>query len=50
MMYKSPIPDPLRKITFFPADANGWNWKLEVSSDGGEKWTEVYRIKASPRR
>lgn len=50
MMYKSPIPDPLRKITFFPAHADGWNWTLEISSDGGEKWTEVYRIKASRRR
>ncbi|MGI9205007.1 MAG: hypothetical protein ACR2Q3_13415 [Woeseiaceae bacterium] len=47
MMYKTPIPDPLRKITFFPANAEGWNWMLEVSSDGGENWTEVYRIKAS---
>lgn len=47
MMYKSPIPDPPRKITFFPADADGWNWKLEISADGGGKWTEVYRIKAS---
>ncbi|MGI9262318.1 MAG: hypothetical protein ACR2QR_09805 [Woeseiaceae bacterium] len=50
MRYKSPIPDPLRKITFFPADANGWNWTLELSSDGGKKWTEVYRIKASRSR
>jgi len=33
MRYKSPIPDPLRLITFFPADAGGWNWKLELSSD-----------------
>jgi hypothetical protein len=48
MNYKSPIPDPLRKITFFPPDENGWNWKLEFSSDAGETWTEVYRIKATP--
>ena len=47
MRYKSPIPDPLRRITFFPADMDGWNWKLELSSDNGENWTEVYRIKAS---
>lgn len=50
MHYKSPVPDPLRRITFFPADADGWNWKLEMSSDKGENWTEVYRIKASPSR
>ncbi len=42
------IPNPLRKITFFPPDENGWNWKLEFSSDEGETWTEVYRIKATP--
>lgn len=47
MHYKSPLPDPLRRITFFPPDANGWNWKLEISRDGGDNWIEVYRIKAS---
>lgn len=47
MNYKSPVPDPIRRITFFPPDANGWNWKLEVSSDAGLNWTEVYRIKAT---
>ena len=48
MHYKSPLPDPLRRITFFPPDADGWNWKLEVSTDNGNTWTEVYRIKATP--
>lgn len=47
MHYKSPVPDPLRRITFFPPDADGWNWKLEVSADDGTTWTEVYRIKAT---
>ena len=47
MHYKSPLPDPLRRITFFPPDEQGWNWKLEFSSDGGENWFEVYRIKAT---
>ncbi len=47
MQYISPIPDPARRITFFPPDADGWNWKLESSRDGGENWLEVYRIKAS---
>ncbi len=50
MHYKSPLPDPLRRITFFPPDADGWNWKLEVSADDGNTWTEVYRIKATPAR
>ena len=47
MMYKSPVPDPLRRVTFFPPDANAWEWKLEMSTDGGENWTEVYRISAT---
>ncbi len=47
MSYLSPVPDPLRRITFFPANADGWDWTLEISSDGGENWSEVYRIKAS---
>jgi hypothetical protein len=47
MHYKSPLPDPLRRITFFPAGADGWNWKLEVSNDEGANWINVYRIKAS---
>lgn len=48
MHYVRPEPDPLRRITFSPPDARGWNWKLEFSSDGGETWTEVYRIRATP--
>lgn len=48
MHYKSPLPDPLRRITFFPPDEHGWNWKLEFSSGGGETWFEVYRIRATP--
>jgi hypothetical protein len=47
MSYKSPIPSPRRRITFFPPEANSWNWKLEISLDEGENWVEVYRIKAS---
>ena len=47
MHYKSPVPDPLRRITFFPPDENGWDWTLEFSSDGGESWFAVYRIKAT---
>lgn len=48
MRYVSPQPDPDRRITFFPPDEEGWDWKLELSRDGGEKWIEVYRIRATP--
>lgn len=48
MHYVSPIPTPLRRITFFPADESGWKWKLEFSNDAGETWLEVYRITATP--
>jgi len=48
MKYKAPLPDPPRRITFFPVDENGWNWKLELSFDGEESWVEVYRIVATP--
>ncbi len=47
MLYKSPVPDPLRRITFLTPEASSWKWKLEVSSNGGETWTEVYRIDAT---
>lgn len=47
MQYKSPTQNPPRKITFYPVDDDGWNWKLELSFDGGDNWTEVYRIKAT---
>lgn len=47
MHYVAPLPDPLRRITFYPPDRNGWHWKLEFSTDGGENWTEVYRIRAT---
>jgi len=47
MMYKSPLPSPLRRITFFPPEADAWNWTLEISTDDGQNWNEVYRIVAS---
>ena len=47
MHYKNPLPDPLRRITFFPPDSDGWNWTLEFSTDGGDTWFEVYRIRAT---
>ncbi|MGI9201331.1 MAG: hypothetical protein ACR2QL_09740 [Woeseiaceae bacterium] len=48
MRYVDPIPTPLRRITFFPANESGWKWKLEFSNDDGENWLEVYRISATP--
>jgi len=47
MHYKAPLPDPPRRITFFPPDDKGWKWTLEFMLDG-ENWTEVYRIRATP--
>lgn len=47
MMYKSPVPKPPRRITFFAPEENSWKWKLEMSFDEGQSWTEVYRIKAT---
>ena len=47
MTYKSPIPKPPRRITFFPPEENAWKWKLEMSFDEGVAWTEVYRIEAT---
>ena len=47
MHYKSPLPDPLRRITFFPADENGWHWKMEFAIGADGAWVEVYRIRAT---
>ncbi len=44
----SPDQDPPRRITFFPPDESGWDWVMEWSFDGGETWTAVYRIRATP--
>jgi hypothetical protein len=48
MHVEKPLPNPLRRITFMPADESGWKWKLEMSADDGETWFEVYRISATP--
>jgi len=48
MHYKTPIPNPLRRITFFPPDDAGWNWTMELSTDDGETWFPAYRIRATP--
>ena len=49
MSYVSPIPTPLRRITFFPPRDNSWDWQLEFSNDAGETWFPVYKIHATRR-
>jgi hypothetical protein len=48
MQYVSPVPNPLRRITFFAPDDSGWDWVMEFSTDDGATWQPVYRIKATP--
>jgi len=43
-----PVQDPPRRILFFPPDATGWQWVQQWSFDGGQSWTDVYRISATP--
>ncbi len=43
-----PEQNPPRRIIFYEPDEKGWNWAQEWSTDGGETWFEVYRIKATP--
>ena len=50
MEYVSPIPNPPRRITFFPPSDNGWNWQQEMSFDEGKTWTVVYKIEALPAK
>jgi len=47
MHFVSPQPEAERRITFYPPQNDGWNWKMEFSKDEGESWTEVYRIRAT---
>lgn len=47
MHYKTPVPNPLRRITFFPPDDTGWDWTMELSTDDGESWFAAYRIRAT---
>ncbi len=49
MRYVSPTPVPDRRITFFAPDDTGWDWHLEISSDGGKNWLLVYKMRASKR-
>ncbi|MFC4348085.1 hypothetical protein ACFO5Q_09540 [Kordiimonas lipolytica] len=50
MHWASPVQDPPRRITFYPPTDEGWDWLMEMSFDGGESWTGVYKIKATPRQ
>jgi len=43
-----PIQDPPRRIIFYPPDDEGWKWVMQWSFDGGDSWTDVYRITATP--
>lgn len=45
----SPLPTPLRRITFYPPDKNSWDWQLEFSNDDGTTWFPVYKIHATRR-
>ena len=42
-----PEQDPPRRIVFFEPDEHGWSWVQQWSFDGGESWTDVYRIRAT---
>jgi hypothetical protein len=48
MNIDKPVQDPPKRIIFFAPDDNGWNWVQQWSFDGGENWTDVYRIRATP--
>ena len=50
MHWVSPEQNPPRRITFFPPTAQGWDWVMEMSMDGGEAWRAVYKIKATPAK
>lgn len=49
MRYVSPVPDPLRRITFYPPRDDSWRWTREFSQDRWKTWREVYRIHAIRR-
>ncbi|HHL43222.1 MAG TPA: hypothetical protein ENJ42_06375 [Hellea balneolensis] len=48
VMNTEPVPGrPWQRITFFTPTEKGWNWVMEFSSDQGENWKKVYKIKAT---
>lgn len=48
MTIEHPKPPQPRRIIFYPPDATGWDWAMQWSSDDGETWFDVYRIRATP--
>ncbi len=50
MHYISPKQTPARRITFFkPDQTGGWNWHLDISTDGEKTWRTVFKMKATRR-
>jgi len=43
-----PEPPQPRRIIFHAPRPDGWDWVQQWSFDGGNTWTDVYRIKATP--
>ncbi|MEM7451600.1 MAG: hypothetical protein AAF350_09190 [Pseudomonadota bacterium] len=43
-----PVPDPPRRIVFYPPDEEGWTWAQQWTFDDGESWFDVYHIIATP--
>lgn len=50
MHFVSPEQNPPRRIIFYTPTDEGWDWSMDMSFDGGENWTTVYKIKATPRK
>ena len=49
MHYVQPAHDPARRITFSPPRPDGFDWTMAISRDGGDSWTDVYRMEVRPR-
>jgi len=49
MHFVSPEQPRPRRIIFYSPTDEGWDWSMDMSFDGGENWTTVYKIKATPR-
>lgn len=47
MRYVSPKQNPARRITFYPPTDTGWDWTLDISTDGEKTWLRVFKMTAS---